>query len=62
MMAGTQSVMALIIQPSAAESWRPPWGLQRLPLNLLTPISHRVFVCSHAPELSDTNIYLQNIH
>ena len=41
-------LMALIIQPSAAESWRPPPRLRYLPLNLLTPIS-LVFVCSRAP-------------
>lgn len=48
MMAGTQRVMALIIQPFADESWRPPRGLRHLPLNLLTPISLRVFVF-HVP-------------
>lgn len=39
MMAGTQSMKALIIQPPAAESLRPPWGLWLLLQNLLTSIS-----------------------
>lgn len=39
MMAGTQSMMALIIQASTAESSRPPQGLWLLPQNLLTSIS-----------------------
>lgn len=38
MMAGTQSMMALIIQNSTAESSRPPQGLWLLPQNLLTSI------------------------
>lgn len=39
MMAGTQSMKALIIQPPTAESSRPPWGLWLLLQNLLTSIS-----------------------
>lgn len=64
MMAGTPSMMALIIQPSAAESWRPPQGWRRLPLNLLTPISLHVFVCSPPlqPALPKDNFFLLNTH
>lgn len=43
MMAGTQSTKALIIQPPAAESLRPPWGLRLLLHNLLTSISLSTF-------------------
>lgn len=64
MMAGTPGMMALIIQPSAAEAWRPPQGLWRLPLNLLTPISLPVFVCSPPLQsaLPKDNFFLLDTH
>lgn len=49
MMAGTQSMEALIIQPPAAESLRPPWGLRLLLHNLLTSISLSTFFIHPSP-------------
>lgn len=60
MMAGTQSMMALIIQASTAESSRPPQGLWLLPQNLLTSIS--LCSSSHSPILAPLDTYHLWLH
>lgn len=64
MMAGTQSAMALIIHPSAVESWRPPQGLRHLRWT-----SSPQFCCASLfvaacllSELPNTNVFRQNVH